>query len=358
MGVLLYTYFIMNNQQLTTSEFLLYTSPSGDVSVSVYLYDESIWMNQKRMSELFGVAVNTINHHIAEVYESGELSREATIRNFRIVQQEGERDVEREVQFYNLDMIVSVGYRVNSQQATQFRIWATNTLKEYILKGFIVDVDRLKNGEKFGKDYFEELLEKIREIRASERRFYQKITDIYSTAIDYNASAITTKDFFAAVQNKLEWAVTGSTAPELISERADSTKPNMGLTTWKNAPSGKVLKSDTTIAKNYLRESELKELNRIVTMYLDYAELQAERQIPMKMTDWVKRLDAFLQFNEYQILQDAGKVQAAVAKKLAEKEYEKFRVQQDRNFESDFDKAVKNLKKPSVKKNKNSPPTP
>jgi hypothetical protein len=247
-----------------------------------------------------------------------------------------------------------VGYRVNSHHATQFRIWATKTLREFIMKGFVLDDERLKQGKRFGKDYFDELLERIREIRASESRFYLKITDIYEQcSIDYNKDAEITQRFFKTVQNKLHWAITGHTAAELIAQRADATKPNMGLTTWKNAPKGKVLKGDIGTAKNYMQEKEIKELERIVTMYLDFAELQAERQIPMKMADWIKRLDAFLQFNEYEILKDAGKVSHEVAKKLAEKEYEKFRIIQDKNFISDFEKEVKKLRKKKDSNNKN-----
>lgn len=326
------------------SDFLLYTSPDGEVRVEVFFQDETIWLTQKRMAELFGVNIRTINDHLLKIYESGELQEDATIRKIRIVQQEGDRQVKREVNFYNLDAIISVGYRVNSHQATQFRIWATKTLRSYIIKGFAIDDERLKNGTHFGKDYFDELLEKIREIRASERRFYQKITDIYTTAVDYDKNSPTTKEFFAAVQNKLHFAIHGQTAPELIASKADATKPHMGLATWKNSPRGKVLKSDTTIGKNYLNESQLRELNRIVTMYLDYAENQAERGILMKMTDWTDKLDAFLQFNEYEILQNPGKISRAAAEKLAYEEYEKFRPQQDKAFESDFDKEVERLK--------------
>jgi hypothetical protein len=252
--------------------------------------------------------------------------------------------VSREVDFYNLDAIISVGYRVNSRQATQFRIWATQTLREFIIKGFVLDDERLKQGGRFGKDYFDELLERIREIRASERRFYLKITDIYEQcSIDYRPNADMTRTFFKMVQNKLHWATTGKTAAELIAERADAVKPNMGLTTWKNAPKGKILKSDVTIAKNYLVETEIKELERIVSMYLDYAENQAARQIPMRMADWVQKLDTFLQFNEYEVLTNAGSVSHEVAKQLAEEQYARFRVTQDRLFESDFEREIKRL---------------
>jgi hypothetical protein len=296
------------------------------------------------MAELFGVEVPAINKHLSNIYETGELNKTATISNLETVQQEGNRKVKRNVEFYNLDAIIAVGYRVNSHQATQFRIWATKTLREFIIKGFVLDDERLKQGTRFGKDYFDELLERIREIRASERRFYLKITDIYEQcSIDYNKDAEITQTFFKTVQNKLHYAISGKTAAQIIAERASAEKPNMGLQTWKNAPSGKVLKGDIGIAKNYLIEKEIKELERVVTMYLDFAELQASRQIPMKMADWVTRLDAFLQFNEYQILKDAGKVSHEVALKLAEGAYAKFRIVQDRNFESDFDKEAKKL---------------
>jgi hypothetical protein len=328
------------------SQIILYTTPQGDVKVEIRFENETFWLTQKKIAELFGVDVRTVNEHLKNIFASGELLREATIRKNRIVQQEGNRQVSRELDFYNLDAIIAVGYRVNSYNATQFRIWATNTLKEFIIKGFVLDDERLKQGKKFGKDYFDELLERIRSIRASERRFYQKITDIYAEAsIDYDPKSPITQKFYKTVQNKLHWAITGHTAAELIAQRANANKPNMGLQTWKAAPHGKIMKSDVSVAKNYLNEQELKELERIVSMYLDYAENQAKRQIAMKMQDWVDKLDAFLNFNDYQILKDAGKMSAEVAKKLAEKEYEKFVPIQDRNFESDFDKAIKQLKK-------------
>lgn len=329
------------------SDFLFYTTVEGDVNVQVFLQEETVWLTQKAMAELFGVVKSTISEHLSNIYESGELEREATVRKFRTVQKEGEREVSRELEYYNLDAIISVGYRVNSHQATQFRKWATKTLKEYLIKGFSLDDERLKQGGKlFGKDYFEELLERVREIRASERRFYQKITDIYAEcSIDYDPQAPVTREFYATVQNKLHWAITDQTAAELIKSRADADKPNMGLETWKKAPKGKIIKSDVSTAKNYLSEKELKELNRIVTMYLDFAELQAERQVAMSMKDWIERLDAFLAFNDYEILDNPGKVSASVAKELAEEEYDKFRIEQDRNYESDFDEMVKKLKK-------------
>ncbi|EIJ42083.1 virulence protein [Beggiatoa alba B18LD] len=333
-----------------TSDILLYATPSGQIKIEVIFQEETFWLNQKKMAELFDVSITTINEHLKNIFESNELNQEATIRKFRIVQKEGNRDVNREIDFYNLDATIAVGYRVNSQRATQFRIWATQTLKEFIIKGFVLDDSRLKQGKRFGKDYFDELLERIREIRASERRFYQKITDIYAQcSIDYDANAEQTQLFYQTVQNKLEWAITGKTAAEIIASRANADKPNMGLQTWKNAPDGKILKGDVTIAKNYLVESEIKELEKIVVMYLDYAELQATRQNPMKMNDWIKKLDAFLAFNEYEILQNAGTVSKSIAKELATEQYEKFRVIQDRNFESDFDKSIKKLSKQDKK---------
>ncbi len=334
------------------NDIIFYNTPTGVVKIEVIFNQETFWLTQKRMAELFGVEVPAINKHLSNIYETGELDEKATISILETVQQEGSRMVKRNVEFYNLDAIIAVGYRVNSHQATQFRIWATKTLREFIIKGFVLDDERLKQGKRFGKDYFDELLERIREIRASERRFYLKITDIYEQcSIDYNNDAEITQTFFKTVQNKLHWAITGKTAAELIADRADAAQPNMGLTTWKNAPKGKILKTDIGTAKNYLQEKEMKELERIVAMYLDFAELQAERQIPMKMADWVTRLDAFLQFNEYQILKDSGKISHEVAMKQVEKQYEKFRVIQDRNFESDFEKEVKKITyKPKMKK--------
>lgn len=326
------------------SDFLFYTSPDGEVRVEVFFEDETIWLTQKRMAELFGVEPNTITYHLGEIFQSGELTEVATTRKIRSVQMEGTRQVRRDTKFYNLDAIISVGYRVNSTRATQFRVWATKTLKNFMIKGYVIDDERLKNGSHFGKDYFDELLEKIREIRASERRFYQKITDIYATAVDYDARSPMTQEFFATVQNKLHFAIHGQTAPELIASRADHKKKNMGLMTWKNSPKGKILKSDTTVGKNYLKESQIRELNRIVSMYLDFAENQAERGVVMKMADWVEKLDAFLRFNEYEILTNPGKVSRAMAEELAHSEYEKFRPIQDREFVSDFDQIVKKVR--------------
>lgn len=326
------------------SDFLFYTSPDGEVRVEVFFENETIWLTQKRMAELFGVGPNTITYHLGEIFQSGELTEVSTTRKIRAVQMEGTRQVRRDTKFYNLDAIISVGYRVNSTRATQFRIWATKTLKNFMIKGYVIDDERLKNSSHFGKDYFDELLEKIREIRASERRFYQKITDIYATAVDYDARSPMTQEFFATVQNKLHFAIHGQTAPELIASRADHKKKNMGLMTWKNSPKGKILKSDTTVGKNYLKEPQIRELNRIVSMYLDFAENQAERGVVMKMADWVEKLDAFLRFNEYEILTNPGKVSRAMAEELAHSEYEKFRPIQDREFVSDFDQVVKKVR--------------
>ncbi len=327
------------------NQFLLYTAPNGSVKVDVVLKDETVWLTQKALAELFGVQVPGINKHLKNIFDSGELAREATVSKMEIVRAEGDREVARDVEFYNLDAIIAVGYRVNSFQATQFRIWATKTLREFMIKGFVLDDERLKQGKQvFGKDYFDELLERIRDIRASERRFYQKITDIYALSADYSADAPATKEFFATVQNKLHWAITGQTAAELIYANADATKLYMGLTTWKRAPDGKILKSDVAIAKNYLSEAHVKELNRIVSAYLDLAENRAERGILMKMTDWINFLHSFLELSNYPILQDNGKVSALEAKLKAEAEYDVYRQRQDADYISDFDREIKRLK--------------
>jgi hypothetical protein len=327
-----------------TSQFLLYTAPNGAVKVDVYFQKETTWLTQKALAELFGVQVPAINKHLKNIFESGELKREATISKMEIVRNEGDREVGREVEFYNLDAIIAVGYRVNSYQATQFRIWATQMLREFIIKGFVMDDERLKQGKRiFGKDYFDELLERIREIRASERRFYQKITDIYALSIDYSADAPITKEFFATVQNKLHWAITGQTAAEIIYSKADANKLYMGLTTWRQSPDGKILKSDVNIAKNYLSEAHVRELNRIVSAYLDLAENRAEQGIQMKMTDWVSFLHSFLELSNYAILQDKGKVSALEAKLRAEGEYEMYRKKQDSEYLSDFDREIKRI---------------
>lgn len=325
--------------------FLLYTTPNGKVKVEIILKDENIWLTQEKIAGLFGVERSVITKHLKNIYESRELDEVATSAKFAQVQTEGSRQVTRSLVFYNLDAIISVGYRVNSAQATHFRIWATERLKEYIIKGFTMDDERLKDPRYiFGKDYFEEQLARIRDIRSSERRFYQKITDIYAQcSADYNPDEEITKQFFATVQNKLHWAIAHQTAAEIIHARVDSGKPNMGLTNWKNLPKGKIRKTDVGIAKNYLNEKELDHLNRIVTMYLDYAELHASRGQIMYMMDWVKKLDAFLQFNEEEILQDVGKVSHEVAIALAEKEFEEYSVVQDKLLISDFDRMAKKL---------------
>ena len=332
----------------STAEFLIFTNQSKTSTIEVRYEDETIWLSQKLMSELFDVEVNTINYHLKEIYKSGEIQEQATIRKFRIVQQEGNRTVNRDVEFYNLDAIISVGYRVNSVRATQFRQWATQVLKEYAIKGYVLDRKRMENGAFLDEDYFEHLLEEIREIRLSERRFYQKVTDIYATSIDYNKDAIITKEFFAKVQNKLHYAIHQHTAAELIVERADSQKEYMGLTSWKNSPNGKILKSDVTIAKNYLTKDELDSLGRIVNAYLDLAENRAKRKIPMTMEDWAKRLDLFLQHDDRDILQNAGKISHEMANEYAETEFEKYRIIQDQLFQSDFDKLINKLDNKSL----------
>ncbi len=336
----------MNGKKLirnSTAEFLIFTGQAGEHSIEARYEDETLWLSQKLMAELFGVDVRTVSEHLKNIFASHELTPEATIRKFRIVQQEGQREVSRAVDFYNLDAIISVGYRVNSLRATQFRQWATGILREFAIKGYVLDRQRMENGSFLGEDYFERLLAEIREIRLSERRFYQKITDIYATSVDYNKDAPTTKAFFAKVQNKLHYAIHGHTAAELIRKRADSSKPHMGLTSWASAPEGKILKTDVAVAKNYLTKDELDSLGRIVNAYLELAEDRARRKIPMSMEDWSKRLDAFLEFDEREVLQNSGKISAKLAQTHAESEFEKYRIVQDRLFESDFDKAVKKL---------------
>ena len=330
----------------STAEFLIFTGQSGEQSIEARYKDETIWLSQKLMSALFNVDVRTVNEHLKNIYEQGEVSPDATIRKFRIVQTEGKRKVSRNVDFYNLDAIISVGYRVNSVRATQFRQWATKILSEFDIKGNVLDKKRMENGTFLGEDYFERLLEEIREIRLSERRFYQKITDIYATSVDYNKDAPTTKIFFAKVQNKLHFAIHRNTAAELIMQRADSTTVNMGLTSWEKAPDGKIIKSDVSVAKNYLAKEELESLGRIVNAYLELAEERARRKIPMTMEDWAKRLDLFLEFDDRDILQNSGKVTAIIARDFAESEFEKYRIVQDRLFESDFDKMIKSSKLP------------
>lgn len=322
------------------NEIIFYTSPEGKKKIAVVFQDENFWLSQKRMAELFAVEANTINYHLKEIFKSGELSEDSVIRKIRITADDGKNYL---TAFYSLDAIIAVGYRVNSYQATQFRIWATKTLKEFIIKGFVLDDERLKQGNRFGKDYFDELLERIREIRASERRFYQKITDIYALSVDYDKNSPITKDFFATVQNKLHWAITGKTAAEIIYINADATKLYMGLTNWKQSPEGKILKSDASVAKNYLSEQHIKELNRIVSAYLDLAENRAQRQIVMKMTDWFQFLHNFLELSNYPILEDKGKISMLAAKLKAEQEYEVYRKIQDKNYISDFDREIRRI---------------
>ena len=327
----------------STAEFLIFTGQAGEQSIEARYEDETIWLSQKLMAALFEVDVRTVSEHLKNIFEQGELPSEATIRKFRIVQTEGQREVRRNVDFYNLDAIISVGYRVNSVRATQFRQWATGVLREFAIKGYVLDRKRMENGTFLGEDYFERLLEEIREIRLSERKFYQKITDIYATSVDYNRDAPTTKTFFTKVQNKLHFAIHGHTAAELIAERADSGQKNMGLTTWEKAPDGKILKTDVSVAKNYLTREEMDSLGRIVNAYLELAEERATRKIPMSMEDWAKRLDQFIEFTDREVLTDSGRISATLAQSHAESEFEKFRIVQDRLFESDFDRIVKQV---------------
>jgi len=327
----------MNGQ----NQFLLYTAPDGAVKVEVFCKDETVWLTQKALAELFGVQRPAVTKHLRNIFATGELAEDSVCSILEHTAGDGKT---YSAKYYNLDAIIAVGYRVNSYQATQFRIWATKTLREFIIKGFVLDDERLKQGKQiFGKDYFDELLERIREIRASERRFYQKITDIYALSVDYSADAPSTKEFFATVQNKLHWAITGQTAAELIYARAEAARIYLGLTTWKHAPDGKILKSDVTVAKNYLSEAHVKELNRIVSAYLDLAENRAERGILMRMADWASFLNNVLELSNYPILQDKGKVSALEAKLKAEGEYEIYRKRQDAEYVSDFDREIKRI---------------
>lgn len=322
----------------STADFLIFTKQVGEDGIEVYYENETIWLPQKLMARLFDVNVRTISEHLQNIFSSGELQEDSVIRKFRTTAADGKN---YDTQFYNLDAIISVGYRVNSKRATEFRQWATQVLREFAVKGYVMDRKRLENGTFLGEDYFERLLAEIREIRLSERRFYQKITDIYATSVDYNKDAPTTREFFAKVQNKLHYAIHGHTAPELIKKRADSTKPHMGLTSWEGGPEGKVVKTDVATAKNYLSAEELESLGRIVNAYLELAEDRAKRHIPMTMEDWATRLDKFLEFDERDVLQNAGTISAKIAKDHAESEFEKYRVIQDKLFESDFDKETK-----------------
>jgi hypothetical protein len=325
-------------------KFILYTAPSGEVRVDVLLQNESVWLSQKAMAELFGVVKSTISEHLTNIFETNELDKNATVRNFRTVQLEGTREVSRDLEYYNLDAIISVGYRVNSTKATQFRIWATQTLKEYIIKGFVLDDNRLKQGQAiFGKDYFKELLQRVRSIRASERRIYQQVTDIFAEcSIDYDSNSEVTKNFYAIVQNKFHFAITGKTAAEIIFETANSKKENMGLTTWKNGPDGRVLKSDVIVAKNYLQEKEIKQLERTVTGYFDYIEGLIERENTFTMEQLASSVNKFLTFNDYKILEGKGKMTKLRADKKAVAAYEDFNKTQ--KIISDFDKEIKKLK--------------
>ena len=335
----------------SAAEYLTYVASVGDQqdSIEMCYEDENIWLTQKMMAILYDVDVRTINEHIKKIYSDSELEEDSTIRNFRIVQTEGSRQVTRDTKHYNLQMIIAVGFKVNSERAVQFRKWVNQIAKDYTIKGWVMDDERLKRGTYLTEKYFDEQLERIREIRASERKFYQKITDLYATAIDYDKNAATTRRFYATVQNKMHYAVHGHTAAELIVERADHTKEHMGLTTWADAPDGKIKKSDVTVAKNYLSQDEMKQLNRMVTAYLDFAENMTLRHIPLTMQDWEKRLNSFIEMFDYGILQDAGKVSAEIAKLHAETEFEKYRVIQDRLFMSDFDKYMLELEENTKK---------
>ena len=341
----------MRTIRSSAAEYLTYVASVGDQqdSIEMRYEDENIWLTQKMIATLYDVDVRTINEHIKKIYSDLELEEDSTIRNFRIVQTEGSRQVTRDTKHYNLQMIIAVGFKVNSERAVQFRKWVNQIAKDYTIKGWVMDDERLKRGTYLTEKYFDEQLERIREIRASERKFYQKITDLYATAIDYDKNSATTRRFYATVQNKMHYAVHGHTAAELIVERADHTKEHMGLTTWADAPEGKIKKSDVTVAKNYLSQDEMKQLNRMVTAYLDFAENMTLRHIPLTMQDWEKRLNSFIEMFDYGILQDAGKVSAEIAKLHAETEFEKYRVIQDRLFMSDFDKYMLELEENTKK---------
>ncbi|MGK0256099.1 MAG: hypothetical protein ACI81I_000708 [Arcobacteraceae bacterium] len=326
----------------STAEFLIFTTTNGQDTIEVKVEDETVWLTQKLIAKLFDINVATVNEHLKNIFKTSELEENSVIRKFLITANDGKS---YNTKHYNLEVIISLGYRINSNKATEFRRWATQVLKTFTTRGYVLDNERLKNGSYLNPQYYKDLILEIRDIRESERNFYQQITDIYVTALDYDLKAPTTKDFFATVQNKLHWAIHGHTASELLVERANHQKEFMGLTTWKKAPNGKILKSDVTVAKNYLAQDEIKSLNRIVTMYLDYAEDQAERNIPMTMKDWSQKLNAFLQFNEREILQDAGKVTAVIAKEFAVSEFEKYKVIQDKSYKSDFDILLQELDK-------------
>lgn len=337
-------------KKLPDNHIVFYQSPDGSVHIEVMYCEENIWLTQKRMAELFGTAPQNITMHLKNIYTSGEIDQLSTCKDFLQVQREGKREIKRNISFYSLEAIIAVGYRVNSERGIQFRQWATEILKNYIHKGYALDGDRFKYGSRFSTRYFDELYEEIRDIRSSERMLYQKVTDIYATAIDYSSHAYETKQFFATVQNKLHFAITGQTAAEIIHNRVDSTKDKMGLRTWRRAPNGKIMPSDVVVAKNYLDQKELAELNRIVTMYLDYAEMQAARKRAMTMKDWIEKLNAFLKFSEHDILTNVGRIRHEVAQSLALHEYEKYRITQDKNYVSDFDGEVKKLMESNKKR--------
>jgi len=328
-------------KKIPDNQIAIYQSPEGSVNIEVLYAGENIWLTQKKMAELFDCTSDNISLHLKNIYKENELDKNSTTEEFSAVQKEGKREISRKLVFYSLEAIIAVGYRVNSERGTEFRQWATGVLKNYIHKGYALDSDRMKYGSRFSARYFDDLYEEIRDIRTSERRIYQKITDIYATAIDYSPKAHESKEFFATVQNKLHFAITGKTAAEIISDRANSKKEKMGLTSWQRSPNGKIMPSDTVIAKNYLDKKELAHLNRIGNMYLDYAEMQAARGRAMFMKDWAEKLNAFLKFSEYEILTNAGKISHDVAKALVLGEYEKFRIEQDKNYISDFDREVK-----------------
>lgn len=342
----------MKNLQIrnSTAEFLIFTKQNKEKTIEVIVDEDSVWLSQKLIAELFGTTKQNVSLHLKNIYSNNELDENQTVKDFLTVQNEGTKEVKRNTKYYSLDAIIAVGFKVNSERAIDFRLWAINILKQFSIKGYVLDKERLKNGTFLDENYFDELLQEIREIRISERNFYQKITDIYSTSLDYNSESPITKEFFKTVQNKMHYATHGNTAAEVIVERANHEKEHMGLTNWKNYPKGKIVSSDVVIAKNYLTKDELKSLERIVTMYLDYAEDQAERHIPMTMEDWKNRLNVFLQFNQREVLDNPGKVSHKVAESFALSEFEKYRVVQDKLFESDFDKFLIDMKKENLDK--------
>lgn len=336
------------DKKIPDNEIAFYKSPDGNINIEVLYAHENIWLTQKRMADLFGCTSDNVSLHLKNIYKENELDEKATTEDFSVVQQEGARNITRKIACYSLEAVIAVGYRVNSERGTQFRQWAISVLQQYIHKGFAIDGDRFKHGSRFSTRFFDDLLEEIRDIRASERMAYQKITDIYATSIDYSSKSEDTKQFFATVQNKLHFAITGKTAAEIIAGRVDGSKRNMGLTSWRKGPVGKIMPGDIVVAKNYLNKTELDHLNRVVTMYLDYAELQAVRNKPMHMKDWTVKLNAFLKFSEYEILTNAGLISHEVAVALASKEYEIFRKIQDKAYISDFDRAVKQIENKSA----------